>query len=111
MAEFLRSNGYHVVVTASLHNAEEIMSAREYPFVGLVAVLEGGDPELENLLGTARIQKPPLRTVLQIVGRNQDELPSDLLEVADLVIAADMPQASILEHLESMFDPQAAAAL
>ena len=43
--EFLRLNGYQVVVANSGDQAKELLRGNEYPFVVLLVLLEGNDPE------------------------------------------------------------------
>ncbi|MEO8427737.1 MAG: ATP-binding protein, partial [Verrucomicrobiota bacterium] len=100
--EFLRLNGYQVVVANSEGQAKELLGGNEYPFVGLLVLLEGNDPEFSLLLADARVTHPSLKTVMQTIGCNQDELSPDLLKCVDLVISSDMSQEAVLGKLSSI---------
>ena len=100
--EFLRLNGYQVVVANSAAQAKELLGGNEYPFVVLLVLLEGNDQEFNPLLADVRLTQPALKTVMQTVGCNQDELSTDLLKCVDLVISSDMSQEAVLGKLKSI---------
>ena len=100
--EFLRLNGYQVVVAKSAAQAKELLGGNEYPFVVLLVLLEGNDQEFSPLLADVRLTQPALKTVMQTVGCNQDELSTDLLKCVDLVISSDMSQEAVLGKLKSI---------
>ena len=100
--EFLRLNGYQVVVAKSAAQAKELLGGNEYPFVVLLVLLEGNDKEFSPLLADVRLTQPALKTVMQTVGCNQDELSTDLLKCVDLVISSDMSQEAVLGKLKSI---------
>jgi PAS domain S-box-containing protein len=100
--EFLRLNGYQVVVAKSAAHAKELLGGNEYSFVVLLALLEGNDQEFSPLLADVRLTQPALKTVMQTVGCNQDELSTDLLKCVDLVISSDMSQEAVLGKLKSI---------
>jgi hypothetical protein len=100
--EFLRLNGYQVVVAKSAAQAKELLGGNEYPFVVLLVLLEGNDQEFSPLLADVRLTQPALKTVMQTVGCNQDELSTDLLNCVDLVISSDMSQEAVLGKLRSI---------
>ena len=70
--------------------------------VVLLVLLEGNDPEFSPLLADARVTKPTLKTVIQTIGCNQDELSTDLLKCVDLVISSDMSQETVLGKMRSI---------
>ena len=100
--EFLRLNGYQVVIAKSAAQAKELLGGNEYPFVVLLVLLEGNDQEFSPLLEDVRLTHPALKTVMQTVGCNQDELSTDLLKCVDLVISSDMSQEAVLGKLKSI---------
>ena len=100
--EFLRLNGYQVVVANSAAQAKELLGGKEYPFVILLVLLEGNDQEFNPLLADVRLTQPALKTVMQTVGCNQDELSTDLLKCVDLVISSDMSQEAVLGKLKAI---------
>jgi hypothetical protein len=65
-------------------------------------LLEGNDQEFSPLLADVRLTQPALKTVMQTVGCNQDELSTDLLKCVDLVISSDMSQEAVLGKLRSI---------
>ena len=106
-AEFLRLNGFHVVTAGSRENAAEQLSSADYQFAGLVALLETNEPTLPGFVKKVRVEQRPLKTILQIVGCNQDEMDTQFLREADLIISPDMPEDDILEKMNALFDGEA----
>jgi PAS domain S-box-containing protein len=101
-AEFLRTNGYHVATTASgeIHDA---LRSRDGALNGLVLLAEPGDKDLIRIVPEVRREHPQLRLILKVVGVDHEELPSELLRQADLIISPDLSPARILEKLAKQF--------
>lgn len=101
--EFLRSAGYHVVEAHTCELATAMLDSGEHPFAGLFVQTDDLHSDLVTLL-----ERPPtgdrrLKTVLQIIGRNEDEYKTGLLQRADLLLATHLPQATIHQRLEELF--------
>jgi PAS domain S-box-containing protein len=103
-AEFLRMHGYHVVTVHTGEQATESLRSPEYQFVGLYLLVEAGNRELSSLIPDLRRHRPCLKTVLQIVGCNQDELDSHALARSDLILTSGLPEKEILHRLKVLFD-------
>lgn len=106
MAEFLRENNYLVVVGDE--KAEELLRSPEYRFDALMVQVEAKDSGPLSLLGNVRKHKLPVKVILQIVGCNQDELGTEFLQRADLILSSEMAQEVVLEKLASIFDAPSA---
>jgi len=63
---------------------------------------EADEADLTPLLQQVVQQKLPLKTILQIVGQSQDEMPRASLASADLVLLPDLPQPILLEKLKAI---------
>ena len=57
-----------------------------------------------SLFGQIRRRKLRLKTILQIMGGNPDELSIRFLNQADLIISTDLPEADLLRGLNSVLD-------
>jgi two-component system cell cycle sensor histidine kinase/response regulator CckA len=101
-AEFLRQHNFHVA-TGGLE-AEELLRSSEYRFDGLIILAEPGEQTALRLAAFVRQQKLPTRVIIKTVGCNQDELESQFLRKADLIISAETPQDSIVEKLLTTLD-------
>ena len=101
MAEFLRLHGY-LVVTAT-ENAEDLLRSNEHNFDGLWLQVEAKDLGVLSLVGIVRREKLPIKSVVQIVGCNQDELETAFLQKADLILTAEMSEESVLDQLSRLF--------
>jgi hypothetical protein len=101
--EFLRTAGYHVVVAHSCALAIAMLEAREYPFAGMFIQAEDLTSGFCSLLDRGTPADPALKTVLQIIGRNEDEFNTTLLRRADALLGADLPQAVVRQRLAELF--------
>lgn len=101
-AEFLRLHNFHVA-TGGL-DAEELLRSSDYRFDGLLILAEPQEPATLRLAAFVRQQKLPVKVIIQTVGCNQDELETQFLVKADLIISADTPQDAIVEKLLGALD-------
>lgn len=101
--EFLRLGGYHVVSALSRELATALIDSREYPFAGVLAIIGRGDHEFLDFMRTVNRGAARLKTILMIVGRNEDELETTFLQRADLTIDAGMSQSVIQQKLGALF--------
>lgn len=99
-AEFLRCHGYHVVVATAEADARELLESADYQFVGLMILADPKEAGLTALLAEAQRRKPPLKTVLQLVGCSADEVETDLMRRADILILPDLSETDILRRLD-----------
>jgi signal transduction histidine kinase len=104
MAEFLRRSGYFVVSEASEERAISMLDSPDYEFAAVIAQA-GSEPVTGvALLGEVRNRKLPIRRVIQIAGRNEDEVGNQLLKLGELVLSPDIPEREILQRLSQVFD-------
>ncbi len=102
-AEVLRLWGFAVSTALSHHELRQRLDSAIHPPNGLLVLVEHHDVGLGPLLASLRQVFPRLKVALQIVACNQDELDTDLLAGADLIITADMSSDAILRQLRSLF--------
>ncbi len=101
--EFLRTAGYHVVVAHSCELAVAMLDSGDYPFSGLYVQTENLNSDFNGLTSYKSSGQEKLRTILQIVGRNEDEFNTRFLNRADLILGADLSQAAIHQKLGELF--------
>ena len=99
-ADILRQQNYHVVSSAA--DAEDLLRSGDYVFDGLMLLVELGDRVPLALSGLVRRLQLPLRVIVKPVGCNPDELPSELLSRANMVISADLPGETVIEQLAEL---------
>ena len=102
-AEFLRVNGYLVATAFSPELAVEALRSKDFSFGGVMLLAEPADSALLALVPEVRRHNPALKLILKVIGRDADEIPSDLLNKVDMFIPSDLPQARILEKLKKDF--------
>ena len=101
--ESLRLNGYHVVNASSLEQVDGTLNAGDYRIVGLYLLAEPSSLDWLSVLGEARRKDPTLKVILQVIGCNQDELDTRLLEQADLTVTYGMSQEDVVVRLNRLF--------
>ncbi len=101
-ADFLRQHNFHVATGG--FDAEELLRSSDYRFDGLLILAEPREPQLLRLAAFVRQQRLPIKVIIKTVGCNDDELDSQFLIKADLVISADTPQDTILDKLLATLD-------
>jgi hypothetical protein len=101
--EFLRTAGYHVVVAHSCELAIAMLDSGDYPFSGLYVQTENLNSDFNGLTSYKPAGQEKLRTILQIVGRNEDEFNTRFLNRADLLLGADLSQSAIHQKLGELF--------
>jgi signal transduction histidine kinase len=102
-AEFLRENGFSVVLGSPPEEPKDLLQARDYIFAGVLLLASGGDPCYTALARTVRRQQLPMKVIVHVTGCNQDELDSELLSGADLVLSSDLSRAQILAKISSLW--------
>jgi signal transduction histidine kinase len=103
-AEFLRQQGFYVVVATDTDNAHELLRSPDYQFSGAMLLLTANDLSHASVFESIREQSLPVKTVLQIVNRNQDEVETQFLRAADLIIPPDMPATDLTARLHTLLD-------
>ncbi len=101
--EFLRVNGYHVVNACTIEQMAFTLQAGEYDMVGLFLLAEPGGLDWLGICREARRLNAKLKLILQVIGCNQDELETRLLEQADCMITHGMPQEDVVAQLRRIF--------
>ncbi len=102
-AEFLRLWGFTVSTALSHHEVRHHLESPLQQPAGIFILVEPGDLELLPFLNALRQEAPRLKAILQVAGCNQDELETQLLERADLIITSEMSSETILRQLRSLF--------
>jgi PAS domain S-box-containing protein len=104
-AELLRQNGYSVVTAASAEQAREMLTSVVARFAGVFLICGQESSWVGELLNWMRSNRPHQKTILQVAGRNLDEMDTAFLNRADLVITEDLRAASVLQRLQRLLNP------
>jgi signal transduction histidine kinase len=99
----LRQNGYYVVPASTEAEAVEALQAPYFQFSGFVVLWTGHSEELE-LCRRIRSYNLPLKSVITVLGCNQDELDGAMLEEIDAVMSFDLPAPDFLARLKSTLE-------
>lgn len=102
----LRRGGFFVVAENREDQALMTLESADYEFDGvLLQVAADTSDFLGHLLREVRQRKPPVKSILQIIGRNEDEVHSDWLKDAHLALPSDLQETEIQRRLKELFDP------
>lgn len=102
-AELLRTHQYHVAIAHSLERVADFLGAGDYTYDALIALVESPGLVLGSHVTAWRRSHPQLKLVLRPVGRNEDELESELRGLADLVLTPELSPVTMLERLRGIF--------
>lgn len=100
--ELLRSNGFYAVPATPEYDAVEALHSPDYTFSGVVLLCSRMRPEEVSLLRRIQSEKLPLKTFVAIVGCNQDELDTSMLQQVDAMLPHDMPQQEMVSRIRSV---------
>jgi signal transduction histidine kinase/CheY-like chemotaxis protein len=107
--ELLRSHGYQVLTANSMDAVLETLDAG-HELDGAMLLVEPLDQTHELVVPEIQRRCPRMpKMVLQLVGRNADEIDSGTLEAIDLVLASDAVPADFQSELQQMFGERQAA--
>ncbi|HEU5125177.1 MAG TPA: ATP-binding protein [Verrucomicrobiae bacterium] len=99
--ELLRSNGFYAVPATLEHDAIEALHSPDYNFSGILLLCSRMRPEESALLERIRAENLPLKIFLAVVGCNQDEFETSLLERVDAILPHDLPTPEIISRIRS----------
>ena len=103
ITEFLRTHNYYIMATQTAARALELLASEETTLDGVMVLAEPGDGALLNLIPELRDRCATKRIVLQLIGGNADQVENRILEKADLVLASDAEESTILKRLDELF--------
>ncbi|HLP75824.1 MAG TPA: hypothetical protein VK327_02820, partial [Candidatus Paceibacterota bacterium] len=97
--ELLRSNGFYAVPASNEYDAIEALHSPDYNFSGVLLICSRMRREEASLLQRIQSENLPVKTFLCIVGCNQDEFETSLLERVDVTLPHDMPASEIISRI------------
>jgi PAS domain S-box-containing protein len=103
-AESLRQNGLYVVTAESGAGAGELLGSPDYQFAAVFLVAGPGAEVCAPLLAEVKQRALPIKTILQVTGCNQDEIDTNLLGQADLILSPDTSSHEALGRVRSLLD-------
>ena len=99
--ELLRSNGFYAVPATLEHDAIEALHSPDYNFSGILLLCSQMRPAESALLERVRAENLPLKIFLAVIGCNQDEFETSLLERVDAILPHDLPAPEIISRIRS----------
>jgi signal transduction histidine kinase len=103
ITEFLRTHNFYIIATHTAARALELLTSEENILDGIMVLAEPGDSVLLNLIPELRNRCPAKRIVVQLIGGNADQVDNRILDKADLILASDAEESSILKRLDKLF--------
>ena len=103
MVETLRTHDFFVVV-AEPPGAFQALHSPEYQFNGVLLLCRPGQHEELSLVAQIRAGKLPLRILVGLLGCNQDEIETHLLDRVDAMLPQDLPVPQLISRIRAVFD-------
>jgi hypothetical protein len=103
MTECLRADGFSAVPASPPKKPSELLQRRDYTASAVLLLVNGADPCFRDLAEAARATGAPLKVIVQITGCNEDEIDSELLAKADLLLPIGAPRAEITTRIRSLW--------
>jgi DNA-binding response OmpR family regulator len=103
-AAFLRENGFQVIVVASPEVVSEALREYNGRIAAVILLVTNGDPRYLRFLEQVRRSTHRIKTIVQIMGCNQDELGTELLSNVDLVVNSDEPRSELPAKIKSVLE-------
>jgi DNA-binding NarL/FixJ family response regulator len=101
----LRRGGFFVVAESRENQALEMLDSLDYEFDAvLVQVAADTSDRIGQLLREVRQRKPPVKSILQIIGKNEDEVHSTWLKDASLTLPSDLQETEFQRQIDELFD-------
>lgn len=100
--ELLRSNGFYAVPATLEHDAVEALHSPDYNFSGVLLLCSRMRREETSLLERIQTENLPLKTFLAVIGCNQDEFETGLLQRVDAILPNDLPAPEIISRIRSV---------
>lgn len=100
--ELLRSNGFYAVPATLEHDAVEALHSPDYNFSGVLLLCSRMRREETSLLERIHTENLPLKTFLAVIGCNQDEFETGLLQRVDAILPNDLPAPEIISRIRSV---------
>ncbi len=102
---FLREQGYYTVVTTPGERANDLLNSPDYQFDAVLGILSPEDHAAAKLFDRLGGQNSKLKKILLIVGCNQDEIDTQILMRADLVLPTDISEPEMIRKLAAVLSP------
>lgn len=103
-AEFLRVHGFYVMQTFQPDRALDILRSGEHQFRGLMILAGPADTPYLGLIARIREEDPKLPLILELVGSEAEQIPTDLLSRVNLLITSDASESDMIRKLRRLFD-------
>jgi PAS domain S-box-containing protein len=101
--EMLRTHGFYVVAATPSADALAALHSPDYNFSGVLFLLQQAHPEELALFNRIHAEKLPLRLLLGLLGCNQDDIETTILERVDAVLPRDLPAPEVVSRVKAVF--------
>jgi PAS domain S-box-containing protein len=102
MVEMLRTNGFYVVATAPKSDALQALYSTDYHFSGVMMLCQKPDAEEFSLFNRIQAEKLPVKLFLGLLGCNQDEIETGLLQRVDATFPPDLPAQEVVSRVRAV---------
>lgn len=105
MVELLRTNGFYVVAGDPQSDALQAFYSPDYSFSGVLLLCQQARPEDFAFLSRIHAENLPVKLFLGLLGCNQDEVDTGLLERVDGTFPPDLPAPEVVSRIKTVLGP------
>jgi hypothetical protein len=99
--ELLRTSGFYVVAAATKSDALQALYSPDYHFSGVLMLCQRTPADELSLFHRIRAENLPVKLFLSLLGCNEDEIETSLLERVDAVFPPDFPAQEIVSRIRT----------
>ena len=102
LVETLRTNGFYVVAAAPKSDALQALYSPDYHFSGVLLLCQQAHAEELSLLDRIYAENLPVKLFLGLLGCNQDEIETNLLQRVDAIFPHDLPAQEVVSRVKAV---------
>jgi PAS domain S-box-containing protein len=104
--EMLRTHGFYVVAAAPDSDALAALHSPDYNFSGVLFLLQQAHAGELALFNRIRAERLPVRLLVGLLGCNQDDVETTMLERVDAVLPRDLSAPEVVSRVKAVFGQQ-----
>ena len=102
IVEMLRTNGFYVVAANPQSDALQALHSPDYHFSGVLMLCHQTHTEELSLFNRIHSEQLPVKLFLGLLGCNEDEIETSLLERADATFPPDLPAQEVVSRVRTV---------
>ncbi|HZL44230.1 MAG TPA: ATP-binding protein [Verrucomicrobiae bacterium] len=105
MVEMLRTNGFYVVAANGQTDALRALYSPDYNISGVLLLCRQAQAQEFSLLNRIHAENLPVKLFLGLLGCNEDDIDTSILQRVDATFASDLPSQEVLSRIKTILEP------